>query len=506
LKGILPANSIVRFSDHVPEKGEDLFRAARKQGLEGIMGKDGASPYLPGVRSGAWLKIKTSLRQEAVIAGFTEPRGSRKKFGALVLGVYSGKDLIYIGHTGTGFDQKSIAEMYAQLKPLITKNSPFKTAPKTNMPVTWVEPKLVGEIKFSEWTEGGNMRQPVFLGLRTDKAAREVVKEEPEDAGAAIKEEEEVSREPRRRGNSRQESAATDSGLKLSHLDKIYWPEEGYTKGDLIDYYRTVSKTILPHLLDRPESMNRHPNGIKWENFFQKNIQGEVPPFVKTVKIRSESEERTINWLICENQETLLYMANLGCIELNPWNARYQNPDRPDYLVIDLDPDDSNTFDDVIKTALLTKKILDKAGAASYIKTSGKSGLHIAVPLRAKYTQEAARQFGEIIANLVHAAFPEKTSVIRDPKKRKGRIYVDFLQNRIGQTIAAPYSVRPWPGATVSAPLKWSEVKKGLLPSKFTIKTMPARIKKMGDLWCPITGKGADLEAALRKLSGGKQK
>jgi bifunctional non-homologous end joining protein LigD len=496
LRKIIPVDSLIRYSDHVEEKGKAFFAIAERQGLEGIIAKDGASPYLGGRRSEAWLKIKTTLRQEAVIGGFTEPRGSRKKFGALVLGVYDKKgNFIYIGHTGGGFNEKSIAEVHAKLKPLITKAAPFAEVPKTNMPVTWVKPVLVAEIKFSEWTEGGHMRQPIFIDLRMDKPAKEVRKEEAEPAREAVAHEEKEVR-------PKAKAASPEAGeLALTHLDKVFWPKDGYTKGDLIDYYRAVAPVILPHLKDRPESLNRHPNGIEGGSFFQKNTTAKVPSFVETVKLRSESESRTINWILCQNEETLLYLANLGCIELNPWNARYRNPDKPDYLIIDLDPDE-NDFAEVVQIALVTRKILEKADIGSYPKTSGKSGLHIVVPLKARYSQEQARQFGEIIANLVHAASPANTSVVRDPKKRRGKIYIDFLQNRSGQTIAAPYSARPWPGATVSAPLKWSEVKKGLHPSQFTMKNMPQRIEKVGDLWCPVKEKGTDMIKALRKLAG----
>jgi bifunctional non-homologous end joining protein LigD len=328
------------------------------------------------------------------------------------------------------------------------------------------------------------MRHPSFRGLREDKAPQEV------------RQEREASTEQTPKAN--QNSIAIEQVL-LTNLGKIYWPKEKYTKGDLIEYYRQISPVILPYLKDRPESLHRHPNGINGQSFFQKNVLTAVPEFVGTTEIKLETENKTIKSVVCNNQDTLLYLANLGCIELNPWSARVGRLDYPDWAVIDLDPGKIG-FDKVIEAAQATHKILDKINVPSFPKTSGKTGLHIFVPLAARYDFDHIKQFVEIIVTLVYKRLPQTTSLERTPSKRMRKIYLDYLQNRIGQTLAAPYCVRPWPGATVSAPLQWKEIKKGLDPAKFTMFNIFKRIDKLGDLWQPVLGKGVDLKEALKEL------
>jgi bifunctional non-homologous end joining protein LigD len=288
--------------------------------------------------------------------------------------------------------------------------------------------------------------------------------------------------------------------IKFTNLNKVFWPKERYTKGDVIDYYKKISKYILPYLKDRPLSLNRHPNGINGKNFFQKDVSGVLPSWVKTAKVWSESNDKHIHYFVCKDETHLLYMAQLGCIEMNPWFSRIGSMDHPDYLVLDLDPLEID-FKYVVGAALTIKKILDKAGIKSYCKTSGATGLHVYVPLQAKYTYEHAKQFAHIVAILANKKLPETTSVERMPNKRRRKVYLDFLQNRKGQTLACPYSIRPKPGATVATPLKWNEVNSRLDPKKFTIKTIFARIKKHGDLFQPVLGKGVDLKKALKKLA-----
>jgi bifunctional non-homologous end joining protein LigD len=286
----------------------------------------------------------------------------------------------------------------------------------------------------------------------------------------------------------------------LTNLDKVYWPDEGYTKGDLIAYYRDVASVLVPYLRDRPQSLHRHPNGITGKSFFQKDVSRQPPPnWVKTVTLPSESGKDHITYLLCQDDASLLYMANLGCIELNPWHSRVGSLENPDYLVIDLDPENV-PFQRVVEAANAVRKTLDKAGARSLCKTSGKRGLHVYVPLGARYTSDHARQFAEIIAKLVHQQLPQSTSLTRSPSLRQGRVYLDFLQNRRGQTVAAPYSVRPQPGAPVSTPLRWQEVRNRLDPSKFTIRAVGKRIDKLGDLWKPALGQGVNLAACLERL------
>ncbi|HZU34455.1 MAG TPA: DNA ligase D, partial [Gemmataceae bacterium] len=499
----------IMLSEHVERDGIAFFRAAEARGLEGIMAKDGASPYRPGSRGYEWLKIKTRRRQEAVIAGFTEPRRSRKELGALVLGVYEGDQLVYIGHTGGGFDHAGLADMRARLEPLVRRSCPFRSKPKTNAPVHWVEPQLVCEVAFQEWTQDGIMRQPIFIGLREDKDARAVRRELPRSVAVAASENGEAGqRKPKARADSRARGKALDgkalsNGARhvvITHPDKLYWPEEGYTKGDLVAYYRDIAAVILPYLRDRPQSLHRHPNGIGGLGFFQKDVSGQPPPdWVQTIAVHSESNNKPVRYLLCQDVATLLYLANLGCIEINPWSSRVRSLDKPDYLIIDLDPE-SVPFARVIEAARTVHQLLDRAGAESWCKTSGKRGLHIVVPLGARYDYEQAKQFAELVANLVQQRLPALTSIVRSPSQRQGRVYLDYLQNRRGQTLAAPYSVRPYPGATVSTPLAWSEVTKRLDPSRFTIRTVPARLDKHGDRWQGVLGPGVDLADCLERL------
>jgi bifunctional non-homologous end joining protein LigD len=288
--------------------------------------------------------------------------------------------------------------------------------------------------------------------------------------------------------------------LKLTHLDKIYFPKEKITKGEVIDYYTKIAPYILPYLKNRPESLNRHPNGITGQSFFQKDMDHQPPPWAKTQKIYSESNEAYINYLICNDKATLIYMANLGCIEINPWFSTLKNLEKPDYAVLDLDPE-AIGFEKVIEVALQAHKILEQLKIPNYCKTSGATGMHIYIPLGAKYTYDHAKDFTHLIAMLVNRKLPAITSLERSPKKRQKKIYLDFLQNRKGQTLAAPYSLRPKPGATVATPLEWKEVKKGLTPQNFTIKNIFSRLKQKGDLFKPVLGKGIDLQVALKRMS-----
>jgi bifunctional non-homologous end joining protein LigD len=539
LAGIIEGLPGINLSEHIPERGVAFFRAVEEQGLEGILAKDGTSSYRQGIRSHSWLKIKTHLRQEAVIGGFTEPKGARSGLGSLLLGVYDNGDLIHIGHVGTGFNQKTLAEVRSRLDPLIQDNCPFQKKPKPNAPVHWVRPQLVCEISFDAWTNDSIVRHPVFLGLREDKDAKEVRREQPvqteenaemkrgeepekgrrrdtekrriEDGESKIEDRESTRVNPRSSILHPQGSSLSSSPppgmeeidghlVSVTNLNKIYWPEDGYTKGDLIGYYREIADFILPYLRDRPESLNRHPNGIHAKNFFQKDVSRQPPPnWVQTVELISDSDGKKMRTPLCQDEASLVYLANLGCIELNPWHSRVDNLDRPDYLMLDLDPE-AVSFDHVVEAALTIRKVLEQAGGEAFCKTSGKRGLHLYVPLGAKYDDEIAKQVAELIARIVNARLPATTSLIRNPRLRQGRVYLDYLQNGKGKTLAAPYSVRPWPKATVSAPLKWKEVRRGLDPSKFTIRTLPKRLHAVSDLWKGVLGPGVDLSDVVEKL------
>ena len=497
LRKLLPQSDLVKYCDHIEERGKDFFALVKKQGLEGTIAKRADGVYKEGARSADWLKVKNVVMEEAVIAGYTEPGGSRKYFGALVLGLYKKGKFIYIGHTGTGFTDKTLKDLYGKMQPLKTDQSPFGVKVPLNGAVTWVKPKLVCNLKYTEVTQGGTRRHPVFMGLRIDKTAKEVHEEVKDNEGNGKHEDSKKAK------SSIMEATKSIGGKKLAftHLDKVFWPDEGYTKGDVIDYYNTVYPHIIKYMKDRPESLLRMPNGLADKGFFHKDAGLNAPDWVKHIALYSESADKDINYIICNDKPTLLYLANLGCIEMNPWNSRLKKLDNPDYLVMDIDPSEHNTFEQVIDTANVIKAILDKAGAASFPKTSGATGIHVYVPLGAKYTYDQAKEFAHAIAVLAQHELPDFTSLERSLSKRgKDNIYIDYLQNRKGQTLACAYSLRPKPGATVSTPLEWSEVKKGLHPSDFTFKNIMKRIDKKGDLFAGVLLKGIDMMKCLKRL------
>ena len=476
--------------------GKELFRKLSGDGYEGIIAKDPESAYLPGKRVDSWLKVKSIQMQEAVICGYTEPQGSRKYFGSIILGVYEDKMLKYIGNCGTGFSDASLKELYGKFKLLKTRTCCFREPPELSWSKgksVWIKPLLVANIKFLEWSDREIMRNPVFMGLRDDKEPDEVVNEMKVLTQAkpvnAIK-------------NANKEKTLTLDGktIRLTNISKIYWKDEGYTKGDLISYYQNISSVILPYLKDRPQSLNRQPHGIAGESFFQKDMDTDhIPEWIRTEKMESKTNAQGINYLICNDLATLVYMINLGCIEINPWHSTYRKPDYPTYMMLDLDPGDIS-FKAVIDAALVIKELCDEIKVPCYCKTSGATGLHIYIPLAAKYDYDQAKTFAEILAEIVHERLPSTTSIERAVSKRKDKIYIDFLQNRRGQTIAAPYCVRPRPMATVSAPLNWKEVNHLLSPEMFTIKNMEKRIKKVGDLWEPVLKHGISISGTLKAI------
>ena len=288
--------------------------------------------------------------------------------------------------------------------------------------------------------------------------------------------------------------------LKFTNLSKLYWPKEKITKRELLNYYYQVAPYILPYLRDRPQSLNRHPGGITCESFYQKDVTGKAPDWIETFLYHSEDDKRDKHFLVAKDDASLLYMASLGCIEMNPWSSRVQSPDYPDWCIIDLDPD-KNSFDQVIEAAQVCKRILDELDVPSYCKTSGSTGLHLYIPLGAKYTYEQSKEFARVIVTLVHQQLPKFTSLERNVKARKGKMYLDFLQNRSQATIAAPYSVRPKPFATVSMPLHWEEIKKGLKMKDFTMFNALERLKKEGDIFKPVLGKGINLNKVIKQFN-----
>lgn len=504
LAGLLPKTGPIRESQSFDTDPQEFLKAAKNMGLEGIIAKQQKSTYRPGDRGRLWLKVKVQQRQEVVIGGYTKNDDSPKPFSSLLIGVYKGKQFDYIGKVGTGFNEKSQKAMMQKFKPLLIKKSPFSTVPNVNEPsrfrpnpphadVFWLKPDLVCEVSFAEFTSDGVLRHPSFEGLREDKSPKDVHAEHARPIASVVpgSTREKITLTPSGPGQRRtllnpteqtQVRSVDGHDLKFNNLAKVFWPKEGYTKRDLLNYYYQAAPYILPYLKDRPQSLNRYPNGIEGKSFYQKDVTATAPSWVKQFPYHTSAGDDK-NFLVVEDEASLLWMANLGAIEMNPWNSTIYKPDNPTWCIIDLDPTGKNTFEQVIKTAQTTKAVLDELKITGYPKTSGSTGIHIYIPLAANYTYEQCQAFGKLIATQVHHQLPRFTSIERLTDRRKGCIYVDYLQNRPKATLAAPYSVRPKPGATVSMPLHWEEVKKGLKMKQFTLRNAIARIKSEGDIF-----------------------
>ncbi|MCR5862791.1 DNA ligase D [Flavobacterium sp. J372] len=518
LHRVLPKdNDSIRQSTVFTSNGLEFYKAAEKMGLEGIMAKKADSTYIPDNRSKNWLKIKVNQRQEVVIAGYTRNEGSNKLFSSLLLGVYENGKLDYVGKVGTGFTQKLQKEMMEMFRPLVVNKSAFGYEPDINKPsrfrpnppkavATWLKPELVCEVSFAEVTSDGVFRHPSFEGMRTDKKAKDVVRETAAETETVTAPESKLVLAPKNSerktllnpNEETQVKAICGHNIKFTNLSKVYWPDEGYTKRDMFNYYYRMAEYILPYLKDRPQTLYRFPNGIYGKSFYQKDVKGKAPDWAKTYPYTtSDGEDK--EFLVGDNEDTLMWIATLGCIELNPWFSRIQNPDNPDYCVIDLDPAEKTTFEQVIHAACEVKTVLDELNIPGFAKTSGSTGIHIYVPLGARYSYDQSQMFGKLIVSIVHNRIPEFTSLERQIKNRKGNMYLDFLQNRPGATIAGPYSLRPKPGATVSMPLHWDEIRKGLTMKDYTIKNAVERVRAEGDLFAGALGEGIDMEKALAK-------
>ncbi|MES2448800.1 MAG: DNA ligase D [Bacteroidota bacterium] len=521
LEKIMIDHPLIRISKHFLTSGKEFLAAAFKMELEGVIAKHQNSAYETNHRSGNWLKIKANKRQEVVIGGFTKNDDTSKPFSSLLVGVFNNGKFIYTGKIGTGFTIKQQKDLLAKFKDLIIDEPAFSSEPDINKPnefrfnlpkakATWLKPELVCEVNFTEMTTDGVMRHPSFVGMRTDKSADEVVLENEKSTQKVIKKvKTEIALEKLdakqtflNNDEDTQGKKVDGKELRFTNLNKIYWPKEKITKRDLINYYEQVAPIMLPYLKNRPQSLNRFPNGINGQSFYQKDVTGKVPDWADLYLYHSNDSEEDKHFLLGNNKATLLYMASLGCIEINPWSSTIKKPDHPTWCIIDLDPA-KNTFDQVIEAALVTKQILDDMGVPSYCKTSGSTGLHIYIPLGAKYTYDQSKEFAKIIVTLVHHELPKYTSLERAVKDRGGKMYLDFLQNRAQATIAAPYAVRPKLGATVSMPLDWDEVKKGLKMKDFHIFNAVERIESIGDIFKPVIGKGIDLKKIITKLSSG---
>jgi bifunctional non-homologous end joining protein LigD len=476
----------VRFSEAF-EDGEALLAAAVDQGLEGIMAKRADSRYLPGKRTRDWLKVKARPQQELVIAGYTKGAGRRAgTFGALVLAVERGGELVWAGNCGTGFSDAESERLLARLRPLERKTSPLAVVPR--MPrvraedVVWVSPKLVAEVEFAEWTHDGRLRAPSYKGLRDDKPPGEVHQERPPETEV-------------RRGSR---------VLRLSNLDKVFWPDEGITKGDLLDYYRRVAAALVPHLRGRPFTMKRYPDGIEGGHFFQKDAPSHMPDWIRREPFPASSRDgkrtRMISYPLVDDELALLWMVNMGCIDMNAWYSRVDRPDRPDFVLFDLDPADDVGFPETVRVAQLVRELLDAVGLQSFPKTSGSDGIHVLVPVARRHTYEDTRSFSALVAGTLARTHPGLVTTEWARRKRRG-VLIDSNQNRQGATIASVYSVRPQPGAPVSAPLRWEELTEDVQPGDFTMEVVLDRLERDGDVYEPVLKLRQSLSQALAKVS-----
>ena len=532
LQLLLPRAGPARFLDHVPEQGEAFYAEVSRLRLEGLIAKRTDAPYRPG-RSPHWLKLRTERADDFVVVGFTQPQGARTGFGALHLAAFEGEALVYCGRAGSGFGEEQLVALREALD-AERRESPACGGPlPTDRGHVWVEPRLVAEVRYLTWTEEGLLRQPVFLRLRDDKrpdecpmpagrhgtedvesdappadrlspAAPPVI---PRDSGGPGPEESAVSAPapadpsaPVATGAPRDDNPF-EKKVPLSNLAKVFWPEEGYTKGDLIEYYRAISPWLLPYLKDRLLVLTRFPDGIEGKSFFQKDAPSFAPGWVRLERVWSESAQREIDYFVAGDVESLLYIANLGTIPLHVWGSRTSDLAHPDWCILDLDPKTA-PFLHVVQVARAIHELTEEIGLPAHVKTSGSTGLHVLVPLGRLCTFDQCRQLGELLARVVAGRLPDIATTIRLPGDRGGRVYLDFLQNGHGKLLAAPFTARPVKGALCSAPLLWDEVDETLDIREFTIRTLPGRMSVFGrDPLSPVLTQKPDLETALARLS-----
>jgi bifunctional non-homologous end joining protein LigD len=539
----------IRISEYIEEKGKALFKSVIERHLEGIVAKDKHSKYHQGIRSSAWLKIKGILTQDCIVVGYTKGEGNRQDyFGSLILAAYDdlGK-LRFIGHSGSGFGFDQLKETLTVMQRLRTENNfcPLDSIPYTNSKPTWLRPELTAEVKFSGWTQDLIMRAPIFLRFRYDKRPTECLIEQLQQE---IDHDIIIGNKVLKKEGETEEKGYTmptprPPELKFSNLDKIYWPSTGrlkreLTKGDLIEYYDKVSKYILPHLQNRPLSLKRYPDGITGKSFYHKNWIQEKPNFAKTIQVFSESKNDIVNYLICNNKETLLWLANLGCIEMHSWYSRVldfnacnstaancSDPlpldeqkcglDTPDFVVFDLDPyiysgkekegeePEYNVkgFKATVDVALDLKDLLGELHIDSYVKTSGKTGLHVFIPVAPIYGYTQTRTFAEIIGKMLSRRNPGKITMEWNSSNRKGKVFFDYNQNAKGKTLASIFSVRPTISASVSMPVEWRELSY-IQPADFTLVNVPEILSsKGGDAWSTIYQKKQDLLKMIQQTS-----
>jgi len=515
LNRVLHPSERFRYSDHQLEMGKELFALAEQNGLEGILAKRTDSPYVSD-RSPYWVKLKSTKAVDAVVGGWTAARTAALPFGSLLLGLYQGKKLQFIGHVGSGFDEKKLKELSGKLKELAASACPFDAVPETNEKPSWVAPELVARVKFSGWTDEHSLRHPVFLALREDArpldcqfenevataASAPAVVRSPEIVGRVLSIKAQIEAELFK---GRAETVIIEldgKRLRLSNLNKVYFPESGHTKRNLLAYYYRMADFILPFLRDRALVLRRYPDGIRGQAFFQKDVREGLPDWFKTVPVDSEHRGVEIHYATANDRASLLFLTGLGCIDHNPWSNRYADLDHPDYFFFDLDPSDGTEFSVVVTIARALHEKLEELRLASFLKTSGATGIHIYIPVEPVYTYEQLRTFGEIIARTVTAEHPNLVTNERTVAKRPaGRVLIDVQQNAHGRPLAAAYSVRAFPHAPVSTPLLPRELRPSLRPETLNIKSLFARLKEKGDLWSDFWKRRQRLEDAIESLS-----
>jgi bifunctional non-homologous end joining protein LigD len=515
LQRLVHASERFRYADHQMEHGKELFELAKQTGLEGIVAKRADSPYVSD-RSAYWMKLKVTNTLDAVVGGWTDSRTPALPFGSLLLGLYQDKKLRFIGHVGSGFDGKKLEELSGKLKELATAGCPFDVVPETNEKPSWVEPALVARVKFSGWTQEHVLRHPVFLALREDARPTDcrwereaepvttapTVVRAPQVTGKVLDTKAQIEAELFK-GRAETVTIELDGKrVRLSHLNKVYFPESGYAKRELLAYYYRMADFILPFLRARPLVLRRYPDGIKGQAFFQKDMREGLPDWFKTVPVDSEERGKQIHYATADDRASLLYLTSLGCIDHNPWSSRYEDLDHPDYFFFDLDPSEGTEFSVAVTIAGALHEKLQELRLASFLKTSGATGIHIYIPVEPVYSYEQLRTFAEIVARTVTSEHPNLVTNERSVAKRPaGRILIDVQQNAHGRPLAAPYSVRAFPKAPVSAPILPQELRKNLRPETLNIKTVFARLKEKGDLWGDFWKRQQRLEEAIELLS-----
>jgi bifunctional non-homologous end joining protein LigD len=490
LARLLPPLGPLRYTEHFEDRGEAVYAQIQALGLEGMVAKRADAPYRSG-RSAAWKKIRSLETADLAIVGFTAPAGSRSGFGALHLAFAEPGGFVYAGRVGSGFSDADLVRLRADLDSLRRDTPPCRNAP-AGRGHRWVEPRRVCEVRFAERTRAGLLRQPAFVRLRDDKRPAECLLE----AGA----EAELEPSPQQ-GDAQPAPAAPTREVVFSNRDKLFWPDDGITKGELLDYYREISPWLLPYLADRPLVLTRYPDGIAGKSFFQKDAPSWTPAWVRTERSWSEDTHREIRHFVCDDLESLLYVVNLGTIPLHIGSARIADLQHPDWCVLDLDPKGA-PFAHVVRVARAIRELCDEIGLPSHPKTSGQSGLHVLMPLAGQLTHAQCRSLAELMARVVVARLPEIATVARSLRRREGRVYVDALQNGHGRLLVAPFSARPVPGARVSMPLRWSEVNARLDLARHHLRNAPARMRRLrADPLAPVLREAPDLLGALGRLA-----